>query len=134
MTMSFFLLNSYILFIWCVVCFITDTFLLSLLMSIVHMPVVKSRLPPSDICGFVACWSRIWDYMSVTLYSLSHNYSRDSNALLCICGKMYDFVTSGGKYGSLRLHVCDACIVLPSSCWTCMDCVYFCLFVYGTVA
>ena len=132
--MSFFLLNPYTLVIWCVVCFITDTLLLSLLMSIVHMAMVMSWLPPSTICGFVVSLSRMWDFVSVTLYLLSQNCPRDSKALLCICGKMYAFVTSGGKYGSLRLHVCDACIVLPSGCWTRMPRVYIYLFVYGAVA
>ena len=69
--------------------------------------------------------------VSVTSYSLSQNCPSDNNALLRMDGKMCVLRTAKGKFGKSSRAVCDAIIIAPSGCFTCIPFVHGIMFVQG---
>ena len=69
--------------------------------------------------------------VSATSYPLSQNWPRDNKALFCIDGKMCACCTAIGKVGKSSKAVCDAVMMAPSGCFTCIPFLQATIFVQG---
>ena len=58
--------------------------------------------------------------VSATSYLLSQNFPNDNNTLFCIEGEMCACLTVSGKCGISSKALCDAIIMAPSGCFTCI--------------
>ena len=130
--MSFFLLNSYPLFVCSYIGWVRSSVGFGILfMLIVHIFIDGSLLPSSDSAAPIVWVIYIIVGVKWISYPLLHNRPSDNNALFFIPRKNVSLVTAGCRWSTAMLHAFVAIIVLPSGCWTMIPSLHCCMLLCG---